>query len=310
VEALIAARGRELEERTHQLATTIADLERREESARRLRIAVEEMLRRGSAELDERHAQLNALAAELAERDARLAASEEEVEERRRELGAVELRRAAVERREESAAERDAAVEQGAAELAERRRELETVAAEIETRLVRALELEQAVTAEREALEAQKAALAEAVADLEMRVRSLAAAQASLAERQIRVGDLEERAAELERRAADVDRREQRLANHTEALEAERAELAPATATVAMSPGVTTEETPHPSAAATHLRLVPGDRYHLDEAAGPPPSPGSTVDVQGAPHRVLRLGPSPFPGDPRRCAYLELDETP
>ena len=50
VEALIAERDREIEERTNQLAATIADLERREEQASRLRIAVEEMLRQGSAE--------------------------------------------------------------------------------------------------------------------------------------------------------------------------------------------------------------------------------------------------------------------
>ena len=59
IEELLAERGRELELRTEQLAATVADLQRREERARELRTAVEEMLRHGSAELDERHAQLN-----------------------------------------------------------------------------------------------------------------------------------------------------------------------------------------------------------------------------------------------------------
>ena len=69
VEALIAERGREIEEQTERLQATIADLERREEQTARLRSAVEEMLRHGSAELDERHAELAALAVELRARE-------------------------------------------------------------------------------------------------------------------------------------------------------------------------------------------------------------------------------------------------
>ena len=66
VDALITDRGREIEEQTERLQLTIESLERREEQAARLRSAVEEMLRHGSAELDERHAELAALAVELA----------------------------------------------------------------------------------------------------------------------------------------------------------------------------------------------------------------------------------------------------
>ena len=124
VEELIAERGRELELRTEQLAATVADLQRREERARELRVAVEEMLRHGSAELDERHAKLNQLATELAQREEALAAAERELAERRGEVGAVELRRAAIERREAGADERQAALERLAAELQERERAL------------------------------------------------------------------------------------------------------------------------------------------------------------------------------------------
>ncbi len=130
MEALIAERGRELELRTEQLAATIADLERREERSREIRSAVEEMLRRGSAELDDRHAELNLLARELATREETLAATEEELTERKRELGAVELRRAAVDRREEAIAERESSLERIAGELQER----ELRFAEIEAR--------------------------------------------------------------------------------------------------------------------------------------------------------------------------------
>lgn len=120
LEELIAARGRELELRTHQLAATVADLQKREERARELRSAVEELLRRGSSELDDRHGDLNALAAELSRREGALAAAEADLTERRRELGAVELRRAALEQHEAAVAERQAQLEQMAAELQER----------------------------------------------------------------------------------------------------------------------------------------------------------------------------------------------
>src|SRR3972149_809843 len=76
VEELIAARGRELELRTEQLAATVADLQKREERARELRSAVEDLLRRGSSELDERHAELNALAVELSRREEAVAVAE------------------------------------------------------------------------------------------------------------------------------------------------------------------------------------------------------------------------------------------
>ena len=69
IEALIDEKGREIEERTDELQTTISDLERREERTGKLRSAVEEMLRHGSTELDERQAALTALAFDLATRE-------------------------------------------------------------------------------------------------------------------------------------------------------------------------------------------------------------------------------------------------
>lgn len=136
VEALIVERGRELEEQTQRLQATIEDLERREEQAGQLRSAVEEMLRHGSAELDERHAELSALALDLRGREEMIRAQERDIAVRKQELGAVELRRAAVERHEAAAAARQALLEQAAAEL--RDRELRLADAEASARPARA----------------------------------------------------------------------------------------------------------------------------------------------------------------------------
>lgn len=120
VEALILERGREIEARTEQLQATIADLERREEQAGKLRSAVEEMLRHGSAELDERQAELAELALDLRAREELVRAQERDIAVRKQELGAVELRRAALERREEALAEHEAALELAETELRSR----------------------------------------------------------------------------------------------------------------------------------------------------------------------------------------------
>jgi hypothetical protein len=160
------------------------------------------MLRRGSSELDERHAELNALAAELSRREQVLRESEDALAERRQELGAVELRRAALERREEALNEREAALERIAGELQERETALR----------------------EREHADPTAAALPEAAVE---------------------------------------------------------------------------------PAEDAHLVFAAGDRYRLLECDGPAPAAGAVVEVDGAQLAVRRLGPSPIPGDRRRCAYAE-----
>jgi hypothetical protein len=58
--------------------------------------------------------------------------------------------------------------------------------------------------------------------------------------------------------------------------------------------------------AAPHLLFVPSaDGYVLLERNGSAPAAGATADVDGVAFVVLRLGPSPLPGDRRRCAFLE-----
>ena len=207
VEAVISDRGRELEEQTERLQQTIANLERREEQAARLRSAVEEMLRHGSAELDERQAELAALAIELRAREEAVRELERDVALRKQELGAVELRRAAVERREEAAAEREAALEQGASDLRQR--------------------------------------------------------------------DL---------------------------LLAERERSVP--------PGSDAPSPDPEHEAATHLLYVARDGWRLVERDGPAPPLDASVELDGEPLVVTRVGRSPLPGDRRACAYLERARNP
>jgi hypothetical protein len=123
LEARIEEKGREIEEHADQLQATIADLERREARTAHLRTAVEEMLRQGSAELDERHASLTELSLDLASREEGVRAAERDIAVRKQELGAVELLRAAVERREAEVARREAEVERIASDLALHERE-------------------------------------------------------------------------------------------------------------------------------------------------------------------------------------------
>ena len=45
--------------------------------------------------------------------------------------------------------------------------------------------------------------------------------------------------------------------------------------------------------------------YELREREGEVPSVGAQVDEDEGRMIVTRVGPSPFPGDDRRCAYLQ-----
>ena len=52
-----------------------------------------------------------------------------------------------------------------------------------------------------------------------------------------------------------------------------------------------------------HLLLLPGTSgYRLVDRDGPPPVRGEAVEVEGARLRVVGVGPSPLPDDPRRSA--------
>ncbi len=60
-----------------------------------------------------------------------------------------------------------------------------------------------------------------------------------------------------------------------------------------------------PPAGGCVLFLAGPEGYRLLEREHEPPLPGERIEVDGASFCVLRLGPSPLPGDRRRCAFLE-----
>ena len=56
------------------------------------------------------------------------------------------------------------------------------------------------------------------------------------------------------------------------------------------------------------VALVPSpDGYRLLQRDGPPPERGAALELDEGGFVVQRLGPSPLPGDRRRCAYLEQE---
>ncbi len=66
------------------------------------------------------------------------------------------------------------------------------------------------------------------------------------------------------------------------------------------------EPEPERAPASTHLVFAwTPSGYSLHTAEGDAPAPGTRLAIAGTEHRVARLGPSPLPGDPRRCAYLD-----
>jgi hypothetical protein len=57
-----------------------------------------------------------------------------------------------------------------------------------------------------------------------------------------------------------------------------------------------------------HLLFVPTPHgYELVERNGEVPAVGTEIEVEGETSRYLvtKVAPSPFPGDARRCAYLQ-----
>lgn len=133
-------------------------------------------------------------------------------------------------------------------------------------------------------LEARETELTGYLRELTGRETALAEAERDLGQRRQELG-----AVELKRAA--VERRER-------AVEAREAELEEREAVAAAQRAGSDAET------VVELAFVPGTQYDLVELDPTPLTRGLALEVGDAAFVVGRIGPSPLPGDARRCAYL------
>ena len=168
----------------------------------------------------------------------------------------------------------------------------------------RLAELESAASRDAE-LDAELAAAREEAARAQMEKVALEAAHESMASH---TADLEERVKQLEAESARATKLEQQLeeaSTQIAHLEAERED-------VLKVAKVLGEERRHHDHAGdpAHLLFVPGrEGYRLVEQDGPPPAPGSTLEVEdeegtAVTLTVTKIGASPLPGTRVACAYL------
>ena len=172
----------------------------------------------------------------------------------------------------------------------------------------------------RQEFEEQAARLESAMEDLERREQLLRDSRASL-ERLLRLGtsDLASRETELVELMAQVAQREEHvrdeeaeLARRREELGAvelkraavERRERAVAEREDAFAERAREDEGENDQSPSPLLVFLPGAGYRLLELEHPPVRAGATIALESGEYVVARTGPSPLPGDARRCAYL------
>lgn len=186
--------------------------------------------------------------------------------------------------------------------MAERRRELERYAARFDETVADLERREELIRDSRASVErllrlgtadldARESDLVDLIRELTEREADLRAAEADLTRRRGELGAVELRRAALERR-------EQALAAREEQISAIEARLAERDA-ISRS-----DDQPVETVTRAQLAFVPDGAYRLvplDDAAL---ATGSGLEVDGKQYVVARIGPSPLPGDRRRCAYL------
>jgi hypothetical protein len=67
------------------------------------------------------------------------------------------------------------------------------------------------------------------------------------------------------------------------------------------------QHNPTPAADGWVALVSSPEGYRLLQRDGAPPDCGVALELDDGTFSVLRLGPSPLPGDRRRCAYLEQE---
>lgn len=139
-------------------------------------------------------------------------------------------------------------------------------------------------------LEAREAELTTFVSELTEREAELARSEEELARRRQELGAVELKRASVEGRERVVAAREEELAELEATLDERASELARSTLV--------------PAPAEVGVVFAPGARYRLVEIPETMLSTGGSYDLEGEAFVVARIGPSPLPGDARRCAYL------
>jgi len=183
-------------------------------------------------------------------------------------------------------------------ELEERSAQIREAVVALEQREERARELhfrvEQVLRDGALELDLRQAELSTRASELDEREAALEQEREKVESRHRALGAVELRAAAAQRREEELERRA-----------AELAELAHALDERGTSPGRSATK---PVREDEYVALVStADRYRLVIREGPPPEPGSTVELDDIPHRVVRLTASPLPGDDRSCALLEAE---
>jgi chromosome segregation ATPase len=189
--------------------------------------------------------------------------------------------------------------------LAERSRELEEQAARFELAME---DLERREALLRDMRASVERMLRLGTTDLTEREAEVDQLNRDIAERRTRISAEE---AELERRRGElgavelkreaVEQRERALAAREEQLEARESAQGGELASQASADRTNDESAEQP----VGLLFVPGPAYSLVEVESRALAPGAAVVHEGKSFVVMRLGPAPFPGDRRTCAYLE-----
>jgi hypothetical protein len=185
--------------------------------------------------------------------------------------------------------------------LAERRRELDEHAARFDASIADLERREDLLRDSRSSvermlrvrtsdLEARESELTDFLRELSERESRLSQAEADLTRRRGELGAVELRQAAVESRERAVAMREERVDEIGSA----------ATEDTGATGGA---ETPDLEPRA-QLAFVPGADYRLAEIEQPGLAKGDAVELGGQDYVVMRVGPSPLPGDLRRCAYL------
>jgi chromosome segregation ATPase len=175
--------------------------------------------------------------------------------------------------------------------LAQRRKELDAHAAELHASIA---ELERREELLRDSRASVERMLRLGTSDLEAREEELASYLRELTERQKEIARAEEELGQRRQELGAVELKRAAVERRERDLEAREAELAEREAAVPVS---------H-EAEPVELAFVPGGRYSLVELDASPLTVGLELEIEDDVFVVTRVGPSPLPGDSRRCAYL------